>query len=161
MTLLLWTRRRRGVASFYAPDPSVVAAPLDSISSTSFDPDIYMNLLVGKSPTLTNESPQLRISHCFLVQIWDLDRTGAHKVQLGVMLPLCCDSLWEIERRDDLREPILFPIWLLNWSLKPNKSNCIYAIYYCYLHGNNGTLTTWLHIHIKRWILANEYVRNS
>lgn len=49
-------RTRELLASFYSPDPSVASsssskkmASLDSINSRSFDPDVYMNLLVQKS----------------------------------------------------------------------------------------------------------------
>uniref|UniRef100_A0A1D1ZEC0 Vacuolar protein sorting-associated protein 51 homolog n=2 Tax=Anthurium amnicola TaxID=1678845 RepID=A0A1D1ZEC0_9ARAE len=51
-------RTRELLASFYSPDPSTAAAApispakvatLDSINSPSFDPDLYMNLLVHKS----------------------------------------------------------------------------------------------------------------
>lgn len=50
-------RTRELLASFYSPDPSSAVAPsprakpasLDSINSPSFDPDVYMGLLVQKS----------------------------------------------------------------------------------------------------------------
>ncbi|KAJ0980593.1 hypothetical protein J5N97_008848 [Dioscorea zingiberensis] len=55
-------RTRELLASFYSPDPSTAsagappspsaagqAASLDSINSPSFDPDVYMNLLIQKS----------------------------------------------------------------------------------------------------------------
>lgn len=49
-------RTRELLASFYSPDPSLATAAvspmvvsLDSINSPSFDPDVYMNLLVQKS----------------------------------------------------------------------------------------------------------------
>ncbi|KAJ6846037.1 vacuolar protein sorting-associated protein 51-like protein isoform X1 [Iris pallida] len=49
-------RTRELLASFYSPDPSMASsssskkmASLDSINSRTFDPDVYMNLLVQKS----------------------------------------------------------------------------------------------------------------
>ena len=55
-------RTRELLASFYTPDPSAAAASssakiasLDSINSPSFDPDVYMNLLVRESFILTNQ----------------------------------------------------------------------------------------------------------
>ncbi|XP_058077421.1 vacuolar protein sorting-associated protein 51 homolog isoform X2 [Magnolia sinica] len=48
-------RMRDLLSSFYSPEPSLAAsasaksASLDAINSTSFDPDLYMNLLVQKS----------------------------------------------------------------------------------------------------------------
>ncbi|MQM01522.1 hypothetical protein Taro_034281 [Colocasia esculenta] len=52
-------RTRELLASFYSPDPSAAAgagptspakvATLDSINTPTFDPDLYMNLLVQKS----------------------------------------------------------------------------------------------------------------